>query len=133
MAIIGCLGDITFTVSDEIVKTLTNWSWSGSVRYAVHNRHNYHAMTEFTGIDPDKVTFEMKLDKSLGVNPMEDVVKLWWYERDGEALPLTISTTAYGKYRWVVVSHDVKIDATDAVGNVIAVTVNVTLQEYLNV
>ena len=133
MAIIGCLGDIIFTVSDEMVKTLTNWSWSGSVRYAVHNRHNYHAMTEFTGIDPDKVTFEIKLDKSLGVNPMEDVVKLWWYERDGEALPLTIGTTAYGKYRWVVVSHDVKIDSTDAVGNVIAVTVNVTLQEYLNV
>ena len=59
MAVVGYLGKnseegIIFTVSDEVVLTLNNFKWSGSVRYSVHNRHNYHALTEYTGMDPDK-------------------------------------------------------------------------------
>ena len=56
MGMVGCLGDIVFTVSDRTIETINNVTWSGSARYATHQRHGTHALTEFTGLDPDKMT-----------------------------------------------------------------------------
>ena len=63
MAVIGYLGEaantgVIFEVSDETVETVRNMVWSGSARYAVHQRHMNHALTEFTGLDPDKISLE---------------------------------------------------------------------------
>lgn len=136
MAVIGYLGKnasegVIFEVSDQTVRALNNWKWSGSVRYAVHNRHNYHALTEYTGMDPDKITFDITLRVELGVKPMEDIVKIWTYEREGTALALTVGHKAYGKYRWNVTNHSVDFTHTDKEGDPTAATVSVTLQEYL--
>ena len=136
MAVVGYLGKsasegIIFEVSEQTVRTLKNWKWSGSARYAVHNRHNFHALTEYTGMDPDKITFEILLKKELGVNPMDDIVKIWTYEREGIALALTIGCKGYGKYRWNIINHNVDIKYTDITGNPTEVTVSLTLQEYL--
>ena len=131
MAIIGCLGDIVFTVSDTTVRTLDNWAWSGSARYATHERHLTHALTEFTGLDPDKITFDITLSADLGVDPIAEVVKIWNIERSGRAVPLTVGDKGYGKYRWNIIKHEMKVKATDKHGNVYAATVSVSLQEYL--
>lgn len=136
MAVIGYLGEsaergIVFQVSEETVRTLSNWKWSGSARYAVHQRHNTHALTEFTGLDPDKITFDLVLMRELGTDPMEDVGKLWGYERNATAVALTVGSKAYGKYRWNVVSHEMGITYTDPTGDVTTATVSVTLEEFL--
>lgn len=136
MAIIGYLGEnetdgIVFEVSEKTVRTLSNWKWSGSARYAIHQRHNTHALTEFTGLDPDKITFDLKLLRGLGADPMEDVVNLWGYERNATAVALTVGSKVYGKYRWNVVSHEMGITHTDKKGDVTEATVSVTLQEFL--
>lgn len=128
---IGCLGDIAFEVSEETVRTLRNMQWSGAARYAAHQRACGNTLTEFTGLGPDGFTFELDLLAQLGTDPMEDITRLWSYERSGQPVPLTIGTHAYGRYRWSVISHKTKIQATDAAGNVIYATVSVTLQEYL--
>ncbi len=136
MAIIGYLGKDTedgflFTVSDEFVRSPENIKWSGSVRYATHQRHNTNALTEYIGIDPDSFTFDITLTAMLGVVPMDELVKLWTYERNGEAVALTIGEHGYGKYRWNVVKHSTKVKHTDGRGELYAVVVSVTLQEYL--
>ncbi len=131
MAVVGCLGDIVFTVSSEFVRTLDNAQWSGSAQYAVHHRHATHALTEFTGLDPDKFTFDMVLGSALGTDPMEELTRLWKYERDGTAVPLTLGEHAYGKWRWVVVNHKAKIQAWDKFGNATMAKVSVSLQEYM--
>ena len=130
---IGFLGEIMFQVSDKTVLTLENWKWSGSARYEVHPRHGYHALTEYTGMDPDEITFDMTLLAELGVDPMREVAKLWKYEREGIAVPLTVGTHGYGKYRWNVTNHEMTIKYTDTNGNLLGAVVSVTLQEYLNV
>lgn len=129
--VVGCLGDIVFTVSSEVVETLNNMRWSGSARYAVHDRHGTNALTEFTGIDPDKFSFDIELSGYLGINPMAEMVKIWNYERSGEAVPLVIGTKAYGKYRWNVVSHTIQSKSFDGEGDLASATVNISLQEYL--
>lgn len=129
--IIGCLGDIIFSVSSAMVQTLHDAKWSGSVRVSEHQRHNYHALTEFTGIDPDKFSFEMTLAAYLGSDPMAEMVKIWTYEREFRPVPLIIGDKIYGKYRWTVQSHDNAFEHYDGNGNVIAVTVSVNLLEYV--
>ena len=130
MAIIGCLGSIPFFLSADTVRTLDNLQWSGSARYAVHQRHLDHALTEFVGIDPEKITFSMALSTELGVDPIAEIRRLRSYKNRGTAVPFTIGLTAYGSYRWTVVSYSAKMKAYDRAGNVTYATVSVTLQEY---
>ena len=136
MPLIGYLGKsaddgIQFIVSREVFRTPKNMKWSGSVRYATHERHNTHALTEFTGLDPDRFSFDILLTAEMGLEPLKDVVKIWDYERDGEALGLVIGGKAYGKYRWNIVNHETKIEYTDKNGDMYAVEVSVELVEYI--
>ena len=133
---IGYLGKdadngIQFKVSDEIFRTPNNIKWGGNARYFTHERHTTHALTEFTGLGPDTFSFSMLLAADLGVNPTDELVKIFNYERAGEALGLVIGGKAYGKYRWTIQKHDASVKYTDAYGNLYAVEVSVTLQEYL--
>lgn len=131
MSEIGRLGDITFTVSREMVRTLRDMKWSGSANYAVHKRHGGNALTEFTGLETDLFSFSMTLTAELGVDPMEEIKKLWKYERTGEAVPLNIGRHAYGRFRWNILSHETKIKHTDVNGDIYACDVTVKMQEYL--
>ena len=90
----GALGDIIFEVSDETVKTLNNLNWGGSARYATHQRHGTHAMSEYTGMGADTISFDMVLSAYLGVNPMTVIGQIFTYERNGTTLPLVIGNKA---------------------------------------
>lgn len=129
--VIGCLGDIVFQVSEATVRTLDNMTWSGSARYATHERHLTNALTEFVGLDPDRITFDILFSWELGTDPMDEIVKLWKIEREGRAVPLTIGTHGYGKYRWSITKHEMKPKAHFINGDVHTATVSVSLQEYL--
>ncbi len=131
MATIGCLGDILFEVTQDKIMTPSSFSWSGSASYTTHDRHLTNAMTEFTGLAPDTISLEVTLSMYLGVDPMESLVKLWTYERNGRALPLTIGNKAYGKYRWTITSHTMKAQDFLKDGTVSSATVSISLQEYL--
>ena len=128
---IGTLGEIRFSISDRAIETIQNFVWSGSARYGTHQRHLANALTEFTGLDPDSITFDIYVSAYLGVNPMTEVVKIWNYERGGTAVPLTIGTHAYGKYRWSILSHKMKAQDFDETGDMTSATISLTLQEYL--
>lgn len=136
MSVIGYLGKsaddgIQFIVSREVFRTPKDMKWSGSARYATHERHATHALTEFTGLDPDRFSFDILLTAEMGVDPLKEVVKILDYERDAEALGLVIGGKAYGKYRWTIEKHETKIEYTDTAGDMYAVEVSVDLLEYL--
>ena len=128
---VGCLGNVVFEVSDSVVRTLSNAVWSGSATYSVHQRHNGAALTEYTGLDPDKFAFDIQLSTALGVDPMSELVKIWRYMRNGECLKLSIGSKAYGRYRWNITSLKINLEQTDPAGNLTGATVSVELQEYL--
>lgn len=129
--VVGCLGSIVFQVSESTVRTLDNLAWSGSARYAIHERHLAGALTEFTGMDPERVTFDITLCAELGVDPFAEAKKIAALENQGQAVPLTIGTRSYGKYRWTILKHEMKAKAYSRNGNVHTATVSVSLQEYL--
>ena len=128
---IGMLGDIVFEVSDETVMTLKSMNWSGSARHATHHRLLTNAKTEFVGIDPDKMKFDIVLSAYLGVNPQTVITKIFQYERAGTPLPLVVGRKAYGKYRWTIQQHQTKAQFFDGEGDMTHCTVSLSLLEYL--
>lgn len=137
MAMIGYMGrsaddGIQFIVSREVFCTPNDMKWSGSARYATHKRHATHALTEFTGLDPDSFSFDILLTAELGVDPMEEIVRIWNYERNGEAVALAIGGKGYGKYRWNIKKHEAKLKHTDVAGTIYAVEVSLDLMECLS-
>lgn len=129
--IVGALGDIVFQVTEETIETLDNFTWSGSANWATHHRHGTDAITEFTGRGTDEISFDIYLSAFLGVNPMEEIKKIWAYERAGTPVGMTIGEHKYGRYRWGIQSHTTKAENWTGTGDLLACTVSVKLIEYL--
>ena len=75
--IVGALGDVVFSVSSRTLKTISNFVWSGSARYATHDLHAGNSISEYTGTDLAKITFDIQLLASLGVDPMSEIWRLF--------------------------------------------------------
>lgn len=87
---IGFLGVVVFLVSSSQIKTINDFTWSSSATYAAHARHTKAATVEFTGVEPDEISFSFLLSSYLGTDPMYDYVTLLGYMRTGTAIPLNI-------------------------------------------
>ncbi len=129
--IVGCLGDIVFTVSDSAVKTISNYSRSGSARFATHDLHLAKSLLEFTGADPEDLSFDIEMLASFGVDPDTEVAKIASYTESGRTLPFVLGNKTIGAYRWVITSFKEKGNHHDGQGNVIAATVSISLKEYV--
>lgn len=129
MAVIGCLGDVVFEVSRNSVLTPDNIQWNSGAKWEAHERHLRDPALEFVGLEADEMSFEIYLSRTLGVDPMKQIVKLFSYERKGTLLPLVIGTHAYGRYRWVITKTTRKFQVTDQLG-VSSVTVGLSLKGY---
>ena len=128
----GCLGEILFTVSEKLIRNIENIKWSGSAKYQAHQRAAGNSLVEFVGIEPDKMSFDMHFSSLYGVDPMEEITKLWTYERNHSAIPLTFGLHPYGRWRWVITGHSIKVTFTDIMGRLTDATISVELEEYLH-
>lgn len=127
---VGCLGDIAFEVSNNVIKTIKDVQWSGSVTIQSHARHLNNALQEFVSVDPDGITFSMTLSRYLGADVNSDINKLFDYERSGKAVKFVLGAKTYGKYRWLIKKHKITMEHFDKQGNLASADVNVTLVEY---
>jgi phage protein U len=131
MATIGSLGKIAFKVSSKQIITLKNFKRNGSARYSTHQRINNSALTEFTGNDPERITFDIILSASCGTNPQTVINQIEDYKSKGKILAFVLGGKPYGKYRWVIVSYNVTVETFDGKGNILNAIVSITLDEYL--
>ena len=128
--IVGTLGDIVFETSSRYILTFNNFAQTVSARYATHERHATTALTEFTGIDPESITFDIMLSAYLGVDPAAQIEVLRGYVRNGTTVPLVLGTTVYGEYRWVVTNYKTDPKYFSQSLGWSSITVSVTLKEY---
>jgi len=101
------------------------------VRFSEHQRHLNNALTEFAGLNADRFSFDMTLMSELGLDVMSVLVKIWGYERSWEPLTLVFGDKAYGKHRWTIESHRIKMRYFDCVGNLSVAEVSISLVEYV--
>lgn len=129
--VVGSLGGIVFTVSDDKIMTMSNIKVSGSASYGKHQRHSGSTLLEFTGNDADTLTFNMTLAAQLGVDVESEIAKIEAAKRSGSTLKLVIGKKVYGRYRWVIQKYSASYSAFDREGKPILADVSITLAEYL--
>lgn len=127
---IGCLGDIVFSVSSGMVKTFKNLKYSGSANFSEHKRHNTVSALEFTGSSPSEISFSITLSYLLGVKVEDELNKIAAYTKSGNILNLIIGNLRYGRHKWVISKYSVSYSLFDKFGKVINAEVSLTLKEY---
>lgn len=124
---IGYLGKVLFIVKDSQILTMQGFSISCSASYTEHGRHLKTPTVEFTGVNAQKIQFEITLSQYLGTKPLDQHKKLKNYMEKGIAIPLKLGGTTYGNYRWCITALTFKGEATDKAGNWTQATESVTL------
>ena len=127
---IGCFGRIVFEVSSEKIETVSALKQRASAKYATHDRHLLQGLTEFTGAQPQSITFDMVLSAYLGANPSQEIFILEQYLLKGEAQTFVLGGHIFGSYKWVIDNYEVKAEHYDHWGNITSCTVTVSLLEY---
>lgn len=126
---IGSLGNIVFTVSSDVVRTPSNIKKSRSARIAKHEIIGSKPKLEFQGEDLVSMSFDIRLDRSLGVNPQSDINSLATMESTGEVVDLVIGNVYHGAFLIDSIEENTKY--TDRNGNVIVAELSISLQEYV--
>ncbi len=130
MAIIGSLGDTIFSVSRSKINTFDSIKWDSSVNYSEIDRHLKDPLLEYTGTGADRISFSMYFSVFLGVNPLDEIVKLLNAERKGTIMFLIIGPKKYGKNKWVIDKTSKTLERFDNKGNILTAKVDVSLIAY---
>lgn len=130
MATVGSLGGITFNVSSRRVLTFDNYSRQGNIKSAEHGIIAEKSNLEFTGLDPEEITFDIQLFSQLNITP-EDKLKALRNIRDtGRVVSFILGSSPVSQNKWMITSLSEKTSYWKQRGKMHVVTVSVTLKEY---
>lgn len=129
MALIGALGNISFHVSRNAIKTFDNMKWTSGVKYASHDIHLQAPKLEFVGIESDSISFDMQFSVFYGVDPVKEINKIAKARLKGEVMRLVIGNKIYGK-KWVITKASKDLEKFDNHGNLLATKISITLEAY---
>lgn len=125
---VGCLGDITFEVSDNTIKTINNFKRTGSARYATHQRVNNVDLPEMTGVALQNITFDIMISSYLGCDPGTEIKKIIRASDSGKVMRMVLGDDYYG--RFVIQSWAESAQTYHPKAGVTTETVSLTLLEY---
>ena len=123
---IGSFGDVTFTVSADVLESFKNLKMTESANYSQHKPHGGMAIPEFTGFNAPQITFEMTLSAFWGVNPKKEYEKLREMMLSKKGYALALGTDLYGDL-WLVTNLSRAFEYLYKDGTPVSFKVNVTL------
>lgn len=124
---IGSLGNAVFQVSTDRVFTFRNLVRSGTVRLEEHNVIGEKPIIEYIGPGLDQVSFSIRLDLFLGVDPEKELEKIREARELGQEIPLIIGGKYWG--RWVITQANETHSRHDGAGRLLVAEVALTLRE----
>jgi phage protein U len=128
---IGSLGDISFEVSSEKIRTFDELQRNASARLALHNRQGGKELIEFVGPSVETITFSMRLSAYERLNPTEEVKALRKLRDAGEAVLFILDGMPQGDGYWIIESLSEEYDYVDNKGRPYVINCSLTLKEYL--
>ena len=126
---IGTFGPVTFTSSSTAVRTFSDMQRSRSYRFAKHDVLSGKPKLERIAPDLDSVSFNMRFDLAMGVDPKSELSALEVVLLSGEAFDLMVGGTPLGTY--VIERMDEDWRRVDGAGRLIVASVNLQLTEYV--
>lgn len=128
---IGYLGDVVFVVSEKTLRTFNEFTRSSSSRWAKHEVLGKKPISQWIGPGLDTVSFTMRFDARYRMNPRKELDRLTALDRKGKALPLVVGGKGVGVGLFVITSLEQTWSNIDHLGNILAATVNISLEEYV--
>lgn len=125
---IGILGNVIFTVSSFKVLTFSGLTKDVSVRTVEHEVIGMKPKTEFIGPDLKPVSFDMRLDANLGVNPQAEIDNLEYLCENGIICVLILGEKVHGEYLITGISQSFDHFYRD--GTLLKASINVKLKEH---
>ena len=128
---IGTLGEVVFEVSASKVKTFDGMKRSGTGRWATHDIIGQKPVMEYLGPGIEQISFTMRLDVFLGVNPSEELAVLRQMRDTGEAVSFVLEGQPVTDNLWVIESLSEDYPAIDNAGRILVANVDINLKEYV--
>jgi len=126
----GMLGDVTFKVTNETLVMLSNLSRSNKANYSTHKLIGKVGILEFTGVDPEGITFEAIFSAWLGEDPEKWRNKLYKLLKNGKAVPFVLGTSPIGS-QWVIESLNFNTELFWKDGTPGEYKATISLKEYI--
>ena len=102
MATVGSLGGITFNVSSRRVLTFDNYSRQGNIKSAEHEIIAEKSNMEFTGLDPEEITFDIQLFSQLNVTPEKKLEVLRNMRDTGKVVSFILGNRPISQNKWMI-------------------------------
>lgn len=125
----GMLGDVTFEVTDKTFRTISNLSRSIKANYSTHKLVAKKGILEFTGVDPETISFEILFSAWMGENPETWRKKLNKMLEKGKSVTFVLGTSPIGT-KWVIESVTFNTELFWKDGTPAEYKANVSLKEY---
>lgn len=130
MATVGSLGGITFNVSSRRVLTFDNYFRQGNIKSAEHEIIAEKSNMEFTGLDPEEITFDIQLFSQLNVTPEKKLEVLRNMRDTGKVVSFILGNRPISQNKWMITGLSEKPSYWKQRGKMHVVTVSVALKEY---
>ncbi len=127
---IGNFGDVVFEVSAKRVRTFDQFKRSSKARFARHDLMESKPRLQHVGSDLDEISFAIRLDVALGINPENELEKIRAILVSGEDQLLMVGPKKVG--RFVLESAEEDWSKVDHAGRIIVATVNLKLVEFID-
>lgn len=125
----GMLGDVTFEVTDRTFRTISNLSRSNKANYSTHKLVAKKGILEFTGVDPETISFDVLFSAWLGENPETWRKKLTKLLEKGKAVVFVLGTSPIGT-QWVIESLSFNTELFYKDGTPAEYKASISLKEY---
>ncbi len=126
---IGTFEKLVFETSSTKIHTFDDFQRQGSATFAEHKVINGKPRLEFTGDDLDKISFTIRLDLHLGVDPATQIKIAWEMKSAGKPGTMIVGGVPLGDF--VILSLSEKWKAVDGKGRLIIAYLDLSLKEYV--
>lgn len=129
--LVGFMAGVPFMVSKAFVRTFDDYNRNSAGRWAKHELLGQKPVLEFIGPDTEKISFSMHLRTDQGIAPEMELNKLRKLRDKGKTFSLVIGGRPITQNLWVLESIGETVMHWGRAGSIIAIKVDVTLQEYV--
>ncbi|MFD2384998.1 phage tail protein [Paenibacillus xanthanilyticus] len=118
-------------VDAQTVRTFEEFTRKSAGRWSQHDRIGAKPLLQWGGPGLDEISFTVRLDATLGINPRRESDNLTLMAGGGKAYSLVLGGKPMGVGLWAVTSVELSFPAIDNHGNVLVAIAAISLKEYV--
>lgn len=127
---IGSYAGITFTVSRKKIITFNDLKRDDSYNWTDHEVLNGQPLSEFGGAGLSGLTLQIELRKSFGIAPYTTLKKLRLFAAAGKSSAFMLGKIVIGNTKFRIESIGQAMEEIGPKGEVLKITVDLTLKQY---